>query len=420
MRTAMVATALATAATETSLRSGSMPRLRLLKLVSLLALVGCGAQPKLENIILSYSETNEFCLGCPRFRVDFRNGGHVNYECLRGCAVPGEQHHVVAPQRFQELVQAFHDAGFFAIPRTDGRIVVDATVVRLTYRDERRIHEVLDVDRRIARVTDLEIRMKAATDVDRYLKPSVTLYRRLVDSGWDVNTIGPDHRNALFSAVVLRDLESTRFLLEHGCKVTDEVLELAAMTENVEILRSVVRASQVKLAGKRGAAMLGQAARSRRTELVQFLMDAGTDVNSRDPGQGSTPLISAVTNGSLENTRLLLSQRANANVRDNDGRAALWYAAIAENTGLITLLIEQGADVNAQDNEGRTALMHAADLCRTWDIRALLDAGADPTVRDKRGRTALEPELTSIGDPKCATGRRMIEDAVRSRTARKE
>jgi ankyrin repeat protein len=400
------------------LRFRCMTRLMLLELALLLNCVECKAQPKLDYIILSYSEKNTFCLGCPRFQVDFRNGGHVNYECLGGCAVPGEQHHLVPPQRFGELVQAFRDLGFFSIPRTDpSRIVEDATVIRLTYRDERRIHEVIDVERHIPHVTDLENRMKTATEVDRYLKPSVALYRHLVESGWDVNTLGPDHQNALFSAVIFRDLESMRFLLEHGSKVTDQTLDVAAMSENIEILHLVVQASQVKLTGERSAALLGQAARSHKTDLVQFLLDSGAEANSRGLGLGWMPLLSAVDSASSENARLLLSKGADANARDNNGRAALWYAAILENTGLITLLLEHGADVNARDNEGRTALMHAADLCRTWDIRALLDAGADPNIQDKRGRTALQPQLVSVGDPKCATARQMIGDAVRSRPA---
>jgi ankyrin repeat protein len=373
-------------------------------------------EPKLENIILSYSESNTFCLGCPRFRVDFRNGGHVNYECLGVCAVPGEQHHLVPAQRFPELVQAFHDAGFFAIPRTDpSRIFVDATVIRLTYRDERRIHEVVDIERHIPRVTELENRMKNATDVDRYLKPSLALYRRLVDSGWDANTLGPDHENALLSAVIFRDRESVHFLLQHGSKVSDKTLDLAALSGNVDILRLVVEASQVKLTGDLGAAMLGQAARSPKTDSLQFLLDSGAGANSRSRRQGWTPLLSAANSGSLENATLLLNNGADANARDDNSRTALWYAAILENTSLITLLAAHGADVNARDNEGRTALMHAADLCRTWDIRALLDAGADPTVPDKQGKTALQPQLVSANDPNCATARKIIEDAVRSR-----
>ena len=387
----------------------------LLELALLLALVKCRAQPKLDNIVLSYSESNTFCIGCPRFRVDFRSGGHVNFECLGSCAVPGEQHHLVPPERFQELVQAFHDAGFFDFPRTDpSRFTADATVIRLTYRDERRIHEVVDIERHIRQVTDLENRMKVATEVERYLKPSVALYRRLVDSGWDVNTLSTDHQNALFSAVISRDPESTRFLLQHGSKVTDLTLDSAAMSENVEILRLVVRASQVKLTGERSTAMLRRAARSRRTDLVQFLLDSGADVNSHSLGQA---LLSAVNSGSSENAGLLLTKGADAKARDNNGRTALWSAAISENTGLIALLLKHGADVNTRDNEGRTALMHAADLCFTWSIRALLDAGADPTVQDKRGRTALEPQLVSVGDPKCATARKLIEDAVRPRSA---
>src|SRR5216684_5480942 len=147
---------------------------------------------------------------------------------------------------------------------------------------------------------------------------------------------------------------------------------------------------------------------------MQFLLDSGADVNSRGLGQGWTPLLSAVNSGSSENARLLLSKGADANARDNNGRAALWYAAISENADLVTLLVQHEAEVDVRDNQGRTALMHAADLCSTSNVRALLDAGADPAIQDKRGRTAIDPQLVSPGDPKCATVRRMIEDAVSS------
>ena len=111
--------------------------------------------------------------------------------------------------------------------------------------------------------------------MDRYLKPSLALYRSLVDSGWDVNILGPDQQNALFSAVVFRDLESTRFLLRRGSKVTDYTLELAPISENVDILHLVLRASHVKLSDEPGARILERAARSRKTDLLQFLTGLG-------------------------------------------------------------------------------------------------------------------------------------------------
>jgi ankyrin repeat protein len=395
-----------------------MPRLYLKALILVLVLGGCRVPLRLDNVILSYSETNTFCLGCPQFRVDFRNGGHVNYECLGGCAVPGEQHHLVPAQRFRDLVRAFHDAGFFAIPRTDpSRIVFDAPVIRLTYRDERRIHEIVDIERHIPQVTDLEKRIKTATEVERYLKPSLALYRRLVASGWNVNTLGPDHENALFSAVVSRDLDCTRFLLQNGSNVTDQTLEAASLSENVEILRLVAEAVPSRLTGEVGETLLRQAARSHRPDLVRFLLDSGVGVNARNSGPGLTALASAVDSGSLENAGLLLRKGADPDARDEGGRTALWYAAGSANTGFITLLARHGADVNARDNEGQTALMHAAERCFTWDVEALLGVGADPMIRDKRGRTVLEMQTVSAGDPKCGIVRGTIEDTVRSRSA---
>ncbi len=394
----------------------------LLELALLLALPGCRTKQTLGNIILSYSKTNEYCMDCPNFRVDIRDGGHVNFECFGACAVPGGQHFLGPAQRFAELVQAFHDARFFAIPRTDPkRIVTDVPVIVLTYRDEQRIHEVVDVARRMPQLTGLENRMLSASEVDRYFKPSVALYRRLLDSGWNVNTLGSgDQQNALYFAVEERDSECTRFLLQHGSNVTDPTLDAAARSENLEILRLVFQASDPKLSGVRGADLLGQAARSRKTDLVQFLLDAGAAVNSHGRGSGSTPLMSAVANRSWANARLFLSKGADVNARDQDGRTALMSIAGLGDTGLITLLVEHGADVNARDNQGRTALMYAADLCATWNLPTLLTAGADPAIRDKRGRTAREPNSVSIGDPKCATASKMIETAVRSRPAARQ
>src|SRR5262249_25540378 len=122
-----------------------MRRLIPLAMLLLAASAGCRVPSKIDDVSLSYSETNDFCLGCPGFRVDFRDGGHVYYECLEYCAVPGKQHHLVPAQRFRELVQAFHRAGFFGIPRLDrSRLYTDVPVIRVTYRDDRRIHEVVD------------------------------------------------------------------------------------------------------------------------------------------------------------------------------------------------------------------------------------------------------------------------------------
>jgi len=61
----------------------------LLELALLLALVGCRAEPK--NWTTSSFLTlkgNTFAWVARDSRVDFRSGGHVNYECLGSCRCP--------------------------------------------------------------------------------------------------------------------------------------------------------------------------------------------------------------------------------------------------------------------------------------------------------------------------------------------
>ena len=89
-------------------------------------------------------------------------------------------------------------------------------------------------------------------------------------------------------------------------------------------------------------------------------IQAGTDLNEREPALGSTPLISA---------------------------------AVFGKTDVAVALIEAGADVNLQNNEGSTALHSAAFLCRTEIVKALLENGADKSLMNSYGSTPLESVL---------------------------
>src|SRR2546422_610343 len=120
----------------------------------LLSFVACSTRRNLQYVTLSYYEHNAGCDGCPEVRVDLQSGGHVVYTGLSGCGVPGERNYRIPEGSFRELVRAFDDANFFRIPRLDTRRVwLDALVIRLAFKDERRIHEVVDVNRQIPRLT---------------------------------------------------------------------------------------------------------------------------------------------------------------------------------------------------------------------------------------------------------------------------
>ncbi len=84
---------------------------------------------------------------------------------------------------------------------------------------------------------------------------------------------------------------------------------------------------------------------------------AGTDLNSKEPMGGSTPLISAATFDKKE---------------------------IAE------VLIEAGAELSIKNKDGSTALHSAAFFCRVEIVQMLINAGADKGIKNNFGATAFE------------------------------
>ncbi|XP_056133371.1 acyl-CoA-binding domain-containing protein 6 [Lampris incognitus] len=86
------------------------------------------------------------------------------------------------------------------------------------------------------------------------------------------------------------------------------------------------------------------------------------------------------------------SQKADVNVKDEEGRALLHWACDRGHKELVSVLLQNKADINSQDDEGQTAL-HYASACEFADIvELLLKAGADPSIKDLEG--SLPEEVT--------------------------
>lgn len=131
------------------------------------------------------------------------------------------------------------------------------------------------------------------------------------------------------------------------------------------------------------------AVRNANREIVQLLLSAKADVNSRDQS-GQTPLMMMNEQATSDLVWDLVNRGAKVNRKDNDGETALMAAAGINNTEVLKALLEAGAKVNQKAKNGITALMLASQQGYVNNVRALILAGADVNARDDSGKTALQ------------------------------
>lgn len=142
-------------------------------------------------------------------------------------------------------------------------------------------------------------------------------------------------------------------------------------------------------------------------------LKAGADVSLVTGDSGMPPLLHFCERGQCAAASTLLSQGADADAVDKEGRTALlialqhWGGDLPEDSKkvkaaqkLIKALLAAGADVNKQDAAtGKTPLLVSIE-CKAWDVaKVLLRAGADPSIPDKEGNLCLTTALGLEMDP---------------------
>lgn len=91
------------------------------------------------------------------------------------------------------------------------------------------------------------------------------------------------------------------------------------------------------------------------------MVHSGANINLKDQ-YGFSPLYIAASEGYTEIVRLLLRNNAKVDIicEESGNSTPLMIASIYDHPDVVTLLINHNADIEAKDNEGRTALFQAA------------------------------------------------------------
>jgi uncharacterized protein len=118
--------------------------------------------------------------------------------------------------------------------------------------------------------------------------------------------------------------------------------------------------------------------------LLTILLMVATAAAAGDFG-----LVEAARNQDHNKVRSLVGQRADVNIRSDDGSTALLWAAHWNDLETAALLIGAGADANAANEFRMTPLSQACVNGSTTLVQLLLKAGANPNTPIATGETPL-------------------------------
>jgi ankyrin repeat protein len=118
--------------------------------------------------------------------------------------------------------------------------------------------------------------------------------------------------------------------------------------------------------------------------LLTLLMVVGAAAANED-----LRLVDAVKNQDSPQVRVLLGQRADVNVRSEDGSTALLWAAHWNDVQTAELLIRAGADANVANDFRMTPLSQACTNASSALVDLLLKAGANPNTPIATGETPI-------------------------------
>jgi len=136
------------------------------------------------------------------------------------------------------------------------------------------------------------------------------ILKSLIQAGSDVNRVTENGWSALIIAVIFKNFENIKFLVEHGADANKS---------------------------NAGAFALILAVRNGRLEIVEFLLKQGIDIDVQNP-DGETALMAAIRNQNLDLVELLLKYKPNLNITNQLNQTAFDIANVMGNEEIKELI----------------------------------------------------------------------------------
>ncbi|XP_015754287.1 PREDICTED: uncharacterized protein LOC107333936 isoform X2 [Acropora digitifera] len=174
-------------------------------------------------------------------------------------------------------------------------------------------------------------------------------------------------------------------------------LHLCAKSNDVEIAIELVLndGMDVNVAANRNITPLVWASPATSSMSIKTLIDLGADVNAQTFQESTfgfcsgTALRSAIHGSNANVVKVLLANKADANIADLQGNTVLHSSTSKRFFNVSQVLIDSGSKVNERNNDGETSLHSAVHGKNVPVVKLLLRNNAETNIQDDEGNTPL-------------------------------
>ena len=163
----------------------------------------------------------------------------------------------------------------------------------------------------------------------------------------------------------------------------------AASNGDIEQIKNLIESGHgVNVETPQGTA-LSWALNQNRIGAAQYLLSIGADPNLGVKKGGESLLMKMAQKGETQLVKWLLAAGSDVNYLDTNGDSALSRAAYEGHLTTVKALLKVGANVNTAPR-GESLLMHIVNNNDLLIAQVLINAGADVNYIDDAGRSALQ------------------------------
>lgn len=181
-------------------------------------------------------------------------------------------------------------------------------------------------------------------------------------------------------------MNTAKLLLEKGCPPDPDALALAISNKDFELVKLLVDkgvdVNKEGSAGYRQRSPLQRALEKGQTDIAEYLISKGADVNWKDC-MGESLASDFFRHGDTQMAQFLVDHGADVDSRDAFGDTLLISAIHADNTQFVRYLVEKGANVNATNHFSDYALDIAERKKNQQIVELLVSKGAHREPREE-------------------------------------